>query len=75
MKPDDKTNSSVVKQLREEKQELRSRLREDSGKNPVASLRIEPRDLQVKTRAETQKESELQLQKKRFRSYKSRCQL
>lgn len=57
-------NSSVVKQLRKEIQELRFRLGEDSGKNSAVSLRVESRDQQVKTRAETQKESELHLLKK-----------
>ncbi|KAL0151367.1 hypothetical protein M9458_053361 [Cirrhinus mrigala] len=63
LKPDDKMNSSVVQQLREEIKELRFRLGEDSGKNPAVSLRVESRDQQVKTRAETQKESELHLLK------------
>lgn len=74
LKHDDKMNSSEVKQLREEIQELRLRLGDDSGKNPGASLRVESRDQQIKKKAETQEESEVQLLKNRFRSYKSNCQ-
>lgn len=64
LRTDDKLSSSVVEQLREEIQELRSRVEGDSEKKPVASLRVESRDQHVKKRVEVQEESEVQLLKK-----------
>ncbi|KAK2840903.1 hypothetical protein Q7C36_012482 [Tachysurus vachellii] len=57
-------DSSVVRQLRAEIQELRSRFVDDPKSVSVSSMRVNQKDKQDKKKPETQEESEVQMLKK-----------
>lgn len=66
LKTDDNLESDVVKQLRAELQELKAKMRDDSAKVPVASMRIDPKENLKKRRMDTHGESEMRELKKQI---------
>lgn len=66
LKTDDNLESDVVKQLRAELQELKAKMRDDSAKVPVASIRIDPKEKLEEQRVDTHGESEVKELKKQI---------